>query len=84
MMEQTENNETENWRTRSYFYGISVGTIIGFLSAYLYNRAAEEDADSSAAGKPPQIKTTQLIGLGLTALGLIRQISEMGKPDKKK
>jgi hypothetical protein len=31
-----------------------------------------------------KVPTTQLLGLALAALGLIRQIAEMGKGDKKK
>lgn len=80
MTEQTDSNDT--WKTKSYVYGISIGTIIGFLSAYLFNRAAEEDAEEG--GQPPQVKTTQMLSLGLAALGLVRQISELGKKDKKK
>lgn len=80
MTDKTE--MTENWKTRSYIYGISIGTIVGFLSAYLFNRAAEEESDEENVR--PQVKTTQMLSLGLAALGIVRQISEMGKPDKKK
>lgn len=71
--------EQQSWKTRVYLIGGAVGSIIGLLSAYLFSRTAEENLDR----KPAAIPTTQLLGLGLAVLGVIRQIAELGK-DKKK
>jgi hypothetical protein len=58
-----------------------LGVLFGILSTYLYVRAAEEDV--ARRGEPSPVKTTELIGLGLAALAMVRQITEMGKPDPK-
>lgn len=76
-----EQNET-NWKNQIYLMGTLSGAIFGLIASYLFARAAEEEAERND-GKPSKIKTGQLITLGLSGLGLIRQISEMGKPDKK-
>jgi hypothetical protein len=74
-------NNKSQWKTQVYFIGAIAGTIFGFISAYLYARAAEEELVRT--GGKPQMSTTQIIGLLLTGLGLIRQISESGKPARK-
>jgi hypothetical protein len=72
-----------NWKTRTYATGASVGLVLGMLAAYLFARAAEEEADRNG-GKPEKIGTMQLISIGLATLTLIRQIAELGKSGKKK
>lgn len=69
------------WKTQVYVIGAIAGAAFGFISAYLYARAAEEEV--ARTGGKPQLSTAQIIGLLLTGLGLIRQISETGKPTKK-
>jgi H+/Cl- antiporter ClcA len=71
------------WKPQTYIIGTVVGTILGLLSAYLYARAAEEEAERKG-GRPDKIPTSQLLTLGLAALGLIRQVTELGRPSKKK
>lgn len=74
----TPNNQrSSEWKTRAYVVGIAAGTLFGLLSAYLYTRAAEDDA--AKHGKPARIATGEVVGLGLTLLGVVRQITEMGK-----
>jgi H+/Cl- antiporter ClcA len=70
-----------SWKTRAYLIGILGGAFFGFVSAYLYSRAAEEDA-ARHNGKPQQLPTATIIGVALSALGLARQIAEAGKPRK--
>ena len=73
--------QVSDWKTRSYAIGVIGGAVFGLVIAALYTRAAEEDAIRND-GKPPQIPTTALIGLALSALGLARQITEAGRPKK--
>jgi hypothetical protein len=83
LTQNTNNQPEQNWKTRIYLTGATAGTFFGLLASYLFARAAEEEAERNG-GKPMKIPTTQLLGLALAALGLIRQIAEMGKGDKKK
>lgn len=70
----------DNWKTRVYAMGVMVGALMGFISAYLFARAAEENSEN---GKPQQIPTGTLLGLLLSAMSLMRQIAESGKQPKK-
>lgn len=79
-MQTPTNNTNSNWKIKAYLIGILSGVAFGLLSAYLYARTAEENE----SGKPSSISTTQLLGLSLTVLGLVRQVSSMGQTDKKK
>lgn len=83
MMTLTQKSDGKSWKSQAYVIGAAVGSLVGFLSAYLYARAAEEDAERKG-GRPSRIPTSQLLTLGLAALGLIRQITELGKPAKQK
>ncbi len=65
-----------------YAIGAVSGALVGLLASYLYVRASEEEV--GRGGKPRPIGTGELIGLTLTALGLIRQITELGKSPRKK
>ncbi len=76
------NPTPENWQRRTYVTGGVIGTIFGLIGAYLYARAAEEEAARNG-GKPNSIPTGQAIGLALAAIALLRQVTELGKPAKK-
>lgn len=78
MIQNQDNNS--NWKTQAYLMGAVAGLLFGVVGAFLYTRAAEESAGK--AGRPQSIPTGQLIGLSLAALGLIRQVAELGKPKK--
>lgn len=75
-------NQVKNWKTTTYLVGALIGAAFGFISAYLYAQAADEEVARSG-GNAPKISSGQMIALGLTALGLMRQISEAGRPPKK-
>ncbi len=71
-----------NWRTQAYIVGAAAGLLLGLISAYLYNRAA---SDYGPAEGQNRIQTGEVLGLGLAVLGIIRQVTEMGRgPDPKK
>ncbi len=76
-------NQESGWKTQTYAVGVVAGLLFGLLAAYLFARAAEENATQNG-GKPESISTGQLVTLGLAALGLIRQITELGKTPKKR
>jgi len=71
----------DNWKSRTYMMGAMGGAFFGLVASYLFARAAEEEAERNG-GKPEPIKTAQLLSLALATLGLMRQISEMGKSKK--
>ncbi len=73
--------QENSWKSQTYMTGAIIGAAFGFIAAYLFSRAAEEEAQRNG-GKPDKVPTTQLIGVALAGLGLMRQISEMGKPKK--
>ncbi len=76
------NDDSNSWKRNNYVKGTAIGLVIGMIAAYLYNRTVEEDAVRNG-GQPSPIQTAQLIGLSLSALGLLRQIADLGKPSKK-
>jgi hypothetical protein len=83
MTVQQPNNNVEERKTRIILTGVSVGAVFGLISSYLYARAAAEN-DDPKAGTTESISTGQMLTLLLAVLGIIRQIAELGKPDKPK
>jgi hypothetical protein len=75
------NKQPTSWKSQAYMAGAAIGALFGLLSAFMYTRAAEEDAQRM--GKPNAASTGEIIGLGLAALAMVRQIAEMGRPPKK-
>lgn len=67
-------------RQRVYALGAVAGLLFGLLSAHMFNRAASENTVTPGTA---EVKTGELLGLGLAALAMIRQITEMGRPDMK-
>lgn len=83
MENQSQQTSLQERKNRIMLTGIGVGALFGLISSYLYTRAAEEN-DNPNAGKADSISTGQLLGIVLALLGVIRQISELGKPADKK
>ncbi|GAB4508641.1 MAG: hypothetical protein OHK0046_01650 [Anaerolineae bacterium] len=77
----TDKIDTPDWKTQTYMLGTLVGAGLGFLASYLFAKAADENPDTN--GERPAIQTAQLLSLALAAIGIMRQISEMGKAGKK-
>jgi hypothetical protein len=82
-MNELQKDSSNNWKSQAYITGITAGTLLGVIAAYLYTRAAAEDVARNG-GKPQSVGAGEIIALGLAALGLIRQITELGKPQPKK
>lgn len=80
-MSQT-NQETKKptWKAKTYIIGSIIGAGMGFLSAYLFAKEAEDVAEDKDEG--PDIPPTALLGLVLSIVTLIRQIAETGRKNK--
>ena len=83
MTQQEQSNSLQERKTRIMLTGLGIGAVFGLISSYLYTRAAEEN-DNPDAGTSSSISTGQLLALLLAIIGVVRQISELGKPDKPK
>ena len=84
MSELMRKDNQPAWKSQTYVTGVAAGALFGLVAAYMYSRAAEEDAQRNG-GAPNTVSTGEVIGLGLAALAMVRQIAEMGKgPAKKK
>lgn len=77
-----QQNKASSWRTQSYIIGAAAGVLFGLLSAYMYNRAAS-DYGRLPSGEN-RVQTGEVLGLGLALLGIIRQVTEMGRGPEKK
>ncbi len=64
-------------KTQTYIIGAAAGVLFGLLSAYMYNRAAT-DYGTMPDGQN-RVQTGEVLGLGLALLGIIRQVTEMGR-----
>lgn len=80
-----QQNKATSWRTQAYVIGAAAGLLFGLISAYMYNRAAS-DYGPLPDGRN-RVQTGEVLGLGLAALAMVRQVAEMGRgpePDKKR
>ncbi len=64
----------DNWKMPLYAIGAVIGLIIGFLAAHMYTQAVEENH----GGNLPQVETQDAFKLGLAAVALIRQVTDLG------
>lgn len=72
-----------NRKTQAYVLGIGAGALFGILAAYLFARSAEE-ATYQNAGEAQPVSAGQMLTIAIAVIGLMRQISEMGKPPQPK
>jgi hypothetical protein len=68
----------KNWRLKAFVVGGVVGALFGLASAYIYVRSYEK------RGEAPDLAPSDAVGLGLTALGLLRQVAALNEEDKGK
>lgn len=69
-----------NWKTKIYAVGGSVGLLVGLISSYLYARAAQENT----VDKPEPVKTMDVVRIGVALLAIVRQITDMAAGGGKK
>jgi nitrate reductase gamma subunit len=62
-------NEDANWKTRTIILGGLIGALTGLGMAILLVRRAEQQ------GEKPKLGTGEGMKIGMTLLGLLRQIS---------
>jgi hypothetical protein len=65
-----------DWKMRTTLIGSALGAIAGVAAALMFIRRSEE------AGEPPSLRKTDpgmVLATGVTLLGLLRQIAEMGE-----
>jgi hypothetical protein len=71
-----------NWKTTTLLTGGVVGLVAGLAAAYMYVRTAEEN---NTEGVPTKLETSDVFQLGLAAVALVRQISDLAvRPTDKK
>jgi len=66
-----------DWRTKTFLFGGVVGALLGLSAAYIYVNSIEKD------GKTPELRPTEAVAIGLSLLGLLRQIANMREGDDK-
>ncbi|NIS80841.1 MAG: hypothetical protein GTO14_11670 [Anaerolineales bacterium] len=63
-------NEDENWKRKTILIGGLIGALTGVGAAYLIIQRAEKE------GAPPKLGAGEGFRVGITLLGLLRQIAQ--------
>lgn len=66
-------NPDGNWRTRTMLLGGLLGAMTGLAAAYILIQRSEDGE------QPPKIGPGEGVRLGLLLLGLLRQVTELGR-----
>lgn len=77
-MEENENGGGLNWRAKTFMFGGIVGALVGLGVAYIYVSSVKDDSQR------PEIKPGALVAVGLTLLGLMRQVAALSEPEEDK
>jgi hypothetical protein len=72
-----ETNPGSNWKTKLMLLGGIAGALVGVGAAYLYVRSVDADQGGQALAPRP-VKPTAAVSVGLSVLGLLRQIASLG------
>ena len=70
-----EGDRTPDWKMRTTLIGSALGALIGVGAALMFIRRSED------VGEPPSLRKTDpglVLAAGVTLLGLLRQIADMG------
>ncbi|NTU66083.1 MAG: hypothetical protein HGB05_22435 [Chloroflexi bacterium] len=71
-----DGNRPPDWKMRTTLIGSALGAIAGVAAAFMFIRRSEE------TGEPPSLRKTDpglVLATGVTLLGLLRQIADMGE-----
>ena len=79
-MEDNTESTGMNWKTQLIVFGVAAGALVGAGAAYLYVRSVEAE-QGGAALAPRPVKPVAAVSVGLTILGLLRQIAGLGMDD---
>jgi hypothetical protein len=66
-----------SWKTKLMLFGGILGALVGAGGAYLYVRSVEAEQGGTALS-PRRVKPTAAVSVGLSVLGLLRQIANLG------
>ena len=66
-------NEDPNWKVKTILLGGVIGALTGVGAAYLITQRAERE------GEPPRLGAGEGFRVGMTLLGLLRQIAQSGQ-----
>ncbi len=72
-----EKNPGMDWKTKLLLFGGIAGALVGVGAAYLYMRSVEAEQGGTAL-YPRRVKPTAAVSVGLSVLGLLRQIANLG------
>ncbi len=70
-----DGSRTPDWKMRTTLIGSALGALAGIAAAMMFIRRSEE------AGAPPSLRKTDpglVLAAGVTLLGLLRQIADLG------
>jgi hypothetical protein len=78
-MEQPQDQKPSglDWKAKVMILGGIVGGFVGAGAAYLYVRSVEAEQGGQALAPRP-VKPTAAVSVGLSVLGLLRQIASLG------
>lgn len=71
-----DGNRTPDRKMRTTLIGSALGALVGVAAAMMFIRRSEE------TGEPPSLRKTDpglILSAGVTLLGLLRQIADMGE-----
>jgi gas vesicle protein len=68
--------ENQRWKTKALLLGGLIGAILGMGTAYLLAQRAERQGETLKLG------TGEGIRLGMLALGMLRQVANLGDKEK--
>jgi hypothetical protein len=66
-----------DWKAKLLLFGGIAGALVGVGAAYLYMRSVEAEQDGTALS-PRRVKPSAMVSVGLSVLGLLRQIANLG------
>jgi hypothetical protein len=66
-------SQDQSWKVRVLIAGGIIGALLGLGAGFLYVRVAEE------GGGPKKVSTGEAVKLAIAALGVVRQVSQLGR-----